>query len=120
MFGWYPLADRAKYATLTNMTPDGNELTVEQAIALYEQRFWEPLSAEERAKFQLFQERLCMPFDVFHAALEQALKRPVWTHEIAQIDLLRKEFLGERPAPTMTEIFGLIPPDKRVFVFVES
>jgi len=46
-------------------------LTKEQAIALAKTEFWVDLSYEERAMFQLFEKRLCMPFDVFHEAIER-------------------------------------------------
>jgi hypothetical protein len=55
----------------------------EDAIQLYESKFWEPMSFQERAKFQMFEEKLCMPFDVFHEAVEKTLGRSVFTHEFA-------------------------------------
>lgn len=52
-------------------------LTERQAIDLYDSGFWESMTEEERVKFQLFEDRLCMPFPVFHAAVEEVLGRPV-------------------------------------------
>lgn len=90
-------------------------MTKEQALKLAESKFWEKMTFEERAKFQIFEEKLCMPFDVFHEAVEKTLGRPVWTHEFGlDIDGLRREIMGGRPAPTMDEILNLIPADKRV------
>jgi hypothetical protein len=40
---------------------------------------------------ELFTDRLFMPFDLFHEGVEELLGRPVWTHEFAAGDLLRKE-----------------------------
>jgi len=92
-------------------------MTKDEAIALAESGFWKTLSYRDRAKFQLFENRLCMPFSVFHEAVEKSLGRPVYTHEFGPgIDRLRKEFLGEAPAPTLQEILGLIPADKRVLI----
>ena len=91
-------------------------MTKEQAVALSETRFWEEMTIEQRAAFQLFEDRLCMPFDVFHEAVEQALKRPVWTHEFADQEALRKEFLGDKSAPTMQEIIEMIPAEKRIII----
>jgi hypothetical protein len=92
-------------------------MTKEQAIALSESGWWKPLSHRERAMFQMFEERLCMPFDVFHEAVEKALGRPVFTHEFGlNADGLKKELLGEQPAPTRDEIWNLIPADKRILV----
>ena len=79
-------------------------MTKKEAIQLYESNFWENMTFEERAKFQLFEPLLCMPFDVFHEAVEKTLGRPVWTHEFGSLGKLKEEFLGERPAPTFGEI----------------
>lgn len=92
-------------------------MTKEEAIALAESKFWENMNLPERAKFQLFEPLLCMPFSVFHEALEFALGRPVFTHELGMgLDGIKREFLGERPAPTMEEIINLIPADKRIVI----
>ena len=90
-------------------------MTKEEAIKLHDSGFWEDMTHEQRAMFQMNEERLCMPFSVFHEAVEKTLGRSVWTHEFAS-DGLKKELLGDRPAPTMGEIMNLIPSDKRVLV----
>jgi len=90
------------------------QFTEKQAIAFYENKLYEPLSYKERAKLQLFQQKLCMPFDVFHEAIEKALGRSVYTHEFAFIDELRKEFLGEKEPPTLEEILSLLPNGKLI------
>ena len=54
--------------------------------------------------FQLFQDTLCVPFDVFHRCIEITLGRPVWTHEFADMQRLRDEYLGKRPTATMADI----------------
>jgi hypothetical protein len=92
-------------------------MTLEQAVALHDSGFWKQMDYRERAMFQMFEERLCMPFDVFHEAVEKTLGRPVFTHEFGlNADGIRKELLGERPAPSMEDILNLIPADKRVIV----
>ena len=91
-------------------------MTKEQAIELFDSGFWEELSYAEWAKFQLFEERLCMPFDVFQEAVEKTLGRGVWTHEFAYPENLQKELLGEASKPTMEEIINLIPKDKRIIL----
>jgi hypothetical protein len=88
----------------------------QQAIDLYESKFWEGMSMEEIAKFQLFEDKLCMPFDIFHEAIEKVLNRPVFTHEFAYSDNLKKEMLGEKPAPDFDDILNLIPENKRIIV----
>jgi hypothetical protein len=92
------------------------QLTKEQAIAIAESGEWEKWTDEEIVKLQLFQDRLCVPFDRFHQAIEKVLGRPVWTHEFAFIENLREEYRKERPQPTMAQILDLIPGDKRIII----
>lgn len=93
-----------------------SNLTKEQAIKLHNTEWWKTASKEDIVKFQLFETRLCCPFDVFQEAVEHVLKRPVWTHEFADFKRLQAEYLGDKPAPTFEEILNLIPADKRVVV----
>lgn len=95
------------------------ELTKEEAIKLVETKWWEGADNYNIVKFQLFTDKLCMPFDVFHEAIESVLNRPVFTHEFAYVDDLRKEFLGEKQTPTFEEIINLIPKEKRLFIVVK-
>jgi hypothetical protein len=97
------------------------EITEEQAIKLHDSGWWIGLEPRDIVKFQLFEDRLCMPFDVFHEALEKALGRPVWTHELGlNHEGLQKEFLGEAERPTMEEIINLIPEEKRIIIVDEN
>ncbi len=94
-------------------------MTKEEAIKLMDTKFWETMTLKERAMFQMFERRLCMPFDVFHEAVEKTLGRPVWTHEFGlNCEGLKKELLGEAPAPTMEDIINMIPAEKRMIVAV--
>lgn len=91
------------------------------AIKLYKSGWWNGLSAQKIVSFQLFQARLCMSFSDFHEAVEKALGRPVYTHEFGMgIDEMRREFLGEKAAPTMDEIMALIPEDKWIVFVYEA
>ena len=95
------------------------QLTKEQAIAFGENKLYEGMTSRQIAEFQLEQEKLCMPFDVFHKALEETLGRPVYTHELAlNREGLRKEIRGETEAPTFEEIINLIPEDKRILICI--
>jgi hypothetical protein len=95
-----------------------DSITKDQAIALAESRFWESLTHRQIAEFQMRTKKLCMPFGVFHEAMEKTLGRPVFTHEFgASWDALDAELRGDRPAPTFDEIIAMIPADKRVIVF---
>jgi len=92
-------------------------MTKEQAIALFDSKFWEDMTYRERAKFQLFEEKLCMPFDVFQEAMERSLKRSIWTHEFGMnTEGLKKELIGEASPPTFEDIVNLIPADKRIIL----
>jgi hypothetical protein len=90
-----------------------------RAIALFETKWWLTRSTREIAKFQLFTAELCLPFGIFHRALEEVLGRPIWIHEFGlNVEALVQEFLDERDAPTLDEILELVPPDKTRNVFV--
>lgn len=95
------------------------QLTKEQAIAFFDSKCYETWTPEQIVDFQLFQDKLCIPFDMFHKAIEKVLNRPVYTHEFAFIDELRKEYKGDKRAPTLAEIIELIPEEKRVVIFAE-
>ena len=96
-------------------------MTREQAVALFDTLWWIDRDPANIVAFQLFEERLCMPFDKFHEAVETALGRPVWTHEFGSgVKGLREEFLKERPARTFEEIMALIPKDKQILVVHEE
>lgn len=92
------------------------QLTKEQAIAFAENKLYEGMTYRQIAEFQMEQDLLCMPFSVFHEAIEKTLGRPVFTHEFAFSDNLRKELYGEKEAPTLDEIINLIPEEKRILI----
>ena len=98
-------------------------ITKKTALKIAESEIWREWTDHEIVKFQLFEPRLCMPFDVFHAAIEKELGRSVFTHEFGSkhgVVGLKQEFLGEKEAPTLDEILGLIPADKMILVFEEA
>lgn len=93
------------------------QLTKEQAIAFAQSNVWANWTHEQIVRFQLFQGCLCLPFSRFHEAIESVLGRPVYTHEFG-LDYVGivKEYLGERPQPTLDEIINLIPEEKRIII----
>ena len=93
-----------------------DQITQDEAKRLYESGFWEEWSDESKVRFQLFTDRLCMPFQIFHEALESVLGRPVFTHELAFPEMLRSEYLGNRARPSLEEIVNLIPESKRILL----
>ena len=97
------------------------QISRQEAIAIFQSKLYEDWSYEQKVKFQLFQDRLSMPFDVFHEAIEKVLKRPVYTHEFGlNRDGLQKEFLGEICTPTFEDIIALIPKDKLLIIEVDE
>ena len=92
------------------------QLTEKQAIKIAKSEIWKDMTDEEIVKFQLFTDRLCMPFGEFHRAIESVLGRPVYTHEFGSAGNLKKEFLKEKQAPTFEEICNLIPEGKRIII----
>lgn len=93
------------------------QLTKEEAVAFCDHKLYEKMNYKEKAVFQMLQDRLCMPFDVFHEAVEKTLGRPVFTHEFGlNSDGLMKEILGEKEPPTFDEIVKMIPKEKLVLI----
>jgi len=99
---------------------NNEQLTEEQAIAFGENNLWEELSLEERAKFQMSQEKLCMPFDKFHEAIEKTLGRSVFTHEFGlNPDGIKKELFEGGEPPSLKDIIEMIPEEKRAILVLE-
>lgn len=95
------------------------QLTQEEAIKFYKDGSWETMSSKELVNIQLFQRRLCMPFEVFHKAIEEVLGRPVWTHEFANTNSLKEELQGQTPKATMVDVINKLPKNKSI-VIVEA
>jgi hypothetical protein len=94
-------------------------MTKDAAVALYDSGFWKQMSHEEIAKFQIMEDRLCMPFEAFHEAIEKTLGRPVFTHEFGlNREGLIKELFHGAPAPTLEDIVNLIPEEKRILISI--
>ena len=92
------------------------QLTKEQAIALGDSGEWRDWTSKDIVSFQLYQDRLAIPFDKFHKALEDVLERPVWTHELADRNRIQAEVEGKIPKPTFGDIMSLIPEKKRIII----
>ena len=92
----------------------------EAAIAMAETKWWEGKPYHEIAMTGFFIRELCLPFDVFHEAVEKTLGRPVWTHEFATPGRIGRELLGQREPPTLEEIMNLIPAEKRILVVKDA
>jgi hypothetical protein len=96
-------------------------MTKEEAIAFAESKWWESVPLKDAAHYQLFEDRMVMPFALFQQGVEELLGRPVWTHEFAfakDKGGLREQAQGKATAPTMQQILELIPEEKRIVVAV--
>jgi hypothetical protein len=94
-------------------------MTKDEAVALAETGWWKNRTPREIVSFQLFEPKLCMDFGDFQLALEKALGRPVFTHELGlNYEGIKKEFLGKAEPPTMQEILEMIPEAKRILVVI--
>ncbi len=87
-------------------------MTSEQAKA----EVWKTWSHYERAVFQLNERFLCMPWSVFQEAVGEALDRSVYSHEFAKPKDLIAELCGDKTPPTMDDIIGMIPEEKRIIL----
>ena len=95
----------------------GKQLTREQAIAFSQSKIWESWTDEQIVRLQLFQEKLCVPFNRFHEAITNVLNRDVYTHEFGlNYEGIVMEYLGVKDPPTLDEIIRLIPEDKRIVI----
>lgn len=84
------------------------QITKEEAIFICENKLYEDWNDSEIVKFQLFQKRLAMPFNIFHKAMETVFKRAIYSHEFANPDRLIAEYSGKAKTPTFDEILELI------------
>ena len=91
------------------------------AIHLHDSKWWEGRTYREIAEFQMSTQELCVPFAVFHEAIEKTLGRPVFTHELGlNFEGLVAEMMGEKAPPAFEEIIALIPAEKLIVVTQEQ
>jgi hypothetical protein len=93
-------------------------LTKGEACRIYDTKEYENWSDREKVAAMLYGKLVCMPFDVFHAAIERVLDRPVFTHEFGyNFDGIVKEFEGTGKKPNLEEVIEMIPEEKRIIIF---
>ena len=83
-------------------------MTTKEAILLFVNRWYELQTLLEIVEFQLYEEKLCMPFNLFHCVVEKVLGRPVYKHEFADMERLREEFQEKK------ETLDIQEPEKTV------
>jgi hypothetical protein len=90
----------------TNLDKGECIMTREEAMAMYKSRWYENKTAQEIVEFQLYEDRICMPFLLYQKAVEEVLGRPVYTHEFAKLDCLIAEYEEIKNADRCLEIQG--------------
>lgn len=91
------------------------QLTREQAIDFAESESYKSMNYREIAEFQINQKRLCMPFSVFHEAVEKTINRPVFTHEFGlNADGIRSEIMEGKEPPSFDELINLVPKKRTI------
>lgn len=86
-------------------------MTSREAIDLEATHWYDHATDYEIAAFQLSERRLCCPVRVYHRAVERAVGRPVWTHELLSrrgCEQLLSELDGAAPL-TFEEVCALLP-----------
>jgi len=94
----------------------GKELSEKDALKIFHSKVWKEWTHEEIVRFQLFEERLCVPFHLYHKAIEKVLDRNVWTHEFVYLKRLQEEYLGKRKKPTIQDNINLLPKDNQIIL----
>lgn len=97
------------------------QLTREQAIKFAASQAYAKMSYRQVAEFQISQDCLCMPFNVFHEAVKKTLKRSVYMSEFGSkgvVGIKAELFNGAKP-PSLEQIINTIPEEKRLVVFVK-
>lgn len=88
------------------------QLTTEQAITFYNSDKWKGMSDRQIAELQIMQDKLCVPFEVFHKSIEKTLERPVYTHEFGlNREGLKQELFGGKNPPELKDIINILPKD---------
>lgn len=68
------------------------QLTRDEAVRFANNKSYKDMTFREIAEFQINQKCLCMPFEVFHEAIEKTLGRPVFSHEFGvNVDGIKDE-----------------------------
>lgn len=93
-----------------------DQLTKEQAIELAKTEWWKDVNFASVAAFQVTQNKLCCPIDVYKESLVKTLNREVFTHELSQPEKLIAEMNKEKKAPSFAEIVAMMPQGKSAVI----
>jgi len=105
-----------KKVKLVSPFPYNKQFTKKQAIAFHDSYLWKDMEMNQLAILQMYQNKLCVPFDKFHEAMQKLLGRPVFTHEFAFRDNLIREMVGLKRKSNFEKIINLIPREKLILI----
>ena len=92
----------------------------EEAIEVANTHWWINKTPKEIVEFQLYEDKLCMPYNLYQQAIIKVLGRSVFTHEFARPENLQREFEKKSPKQTPKGIVEalneLIPKERTLFV----
>jgi hypothetical protein len=97
-----------------------SNMTKEEAIKMCKSGWWKDKTPDEIVEFQIHEERLCLPFDEFHGAVEKWLGRPIWTHEFADRQALIDEKADKRKAQNPIESLQRIVSNKPIIAIISK
>lgn len=75
-------------------------------------------ATERAAEFRWWGRILTIPFGDLHQRMEELVGRPVFTHELANPDLLIQEIESGESA-SFADVLGKIPSDKQIVVVTD-
>ena len=87
-------------------------MTEENAIKIAKTKWWKEIDDKTIVGFQLYEEKLCMDFGNFHKAVENAMKRPIFTHEFGTFGV--KAMQKNIKKISLSELLLLLPEKKRI------
>lgn len=97
-------------------------LTKPEAMKLIEQKWWLTCTPEQIVEMHIYQDcdRLLCPLDVLYASFRNVFGRPVFTHEFADPESLRREYEGLDPEcsfeDVLQKLYNKNPDIKPIFV----
>lgn len=83
------------------------QLSSDEAKELAITEWWKHSNPISISTFQLTQEFLCCPFELYKESLSRVLDRTVFQYELAKPDLLIAEIKGNKETPSLFDLLDL-------------
>lgn len=86
-----------------------DQFTEAQAIAIYNSGIWQDMTEKQICDMQLLQDRLCVPLDILHDAMNVCLGRPITNLELlTQRSELTREYILKNGKPSCEDVMALL------------